>query len=331
MKNLKLKLTYNTVLVIILVALIVLFGFIIPGGRFFDPKILLNTVTDVAYLGIMALPMTFIIITSGIDLSVGFMMTASAMVFSKTLELTSNISISIIIGLLSGLLFGLLNGVIIGNTKIPPLIATLATMSIFQGITWFIGGSHSFSSDNVLVKIGNNKIAGIIPNQLIILLVIFIIFDIVQRKTTLGRNVHSIGFNENCVEYSGISTKKIKIIIYGLCGLMCAFAGFMFMGRSFEINSTTALNMNLEVITLVVLGGTSTSGGVGSIRGTVVATLIIGVLKKGLALYGLSGDVYNFILGAVLVVSLIVFAQIERKKKINSRKLAESALKSSMA
>lgn len=330
MKGLKLKLTYNTVLVIILVALVILFGVLIPGGRFFDPKILLNTVTDVAYLGIMALPMTFIIITTGIDLSVGFMMTASAMIFSKTLQLTSNVFISVVIGLLCGLLFGLLNGVIIGNTKIPPLIATLATMSIFQGITWFIGGSHSFPSDSYLVKVGNYKIAGIIPSQLIILLAIFIIFDIVQRKTTLGRNVHSIGFNENCVDYSGISTKKIKIIIYGLCGLMCAFAGFMFMGRSFEINSTTALNMNLEVITLVVLGGTSTAGGVGSIRGTVVATLIIGILKKGLALYGLSGDVYNFILGAVLVVSLIVFAQIERKKKINSRKLAESTLKTSI-
>lgn len=321
MKN-KFRISNNIILLVVLIALIIMFGVLVPDGIFFMPQVLIGTTSDIAYLGVMALPMTFIILTAGIDLSVGFLMTASAMVFSKVFVATENLLIAIAAAIAAGMIFGFINGIIVAKTKIHSWLVSLATMYIFQSVTWFIGGSHSYAPGNGLVDFGTGKIAGIIPNQLIVLIVCFVIFEILDTRTTLGRYLHAIGHNEEAVIFSGVNAKMIQCLIFVMMGVMCAIAGLMFLGKSWEVNQTTALNMNIEVITLVVLGGTSVAGGVGSIRGTFIATLIIGVLKKGLALMGMSGDVYNFILGAVLVVSLIAFAYLEVRKKLASREMA---------
>lgn len=327
------KISYPAILTIILIALIAFFAIIIPDGIFLKPRVLLGTTLDVVYLGIMALPMTFILLTGGIDLSVGFLMAAAGMLCSAVFGETGNLVFAVLVALIAGTLGGALNGLVVAKTKIPPFIATLGTMSIFNGITWFIGGSHSFDSANALVELGSDRYFGIIPSQLILLIVVFLIFDYVHNKSTLGRYLHAIGYNETAVKYSGVNTAKIKFGIYTLSGFMCGFAALTFFGRSFEINSTTGLNMNIDVITLVVLGGTSVMGGVGTIRGTLIACLIIGVLRKGLSLMGASGDVYNIVLGGVLVVSLIAFAYLEKRKKSISRtnairNLTESAISS---
>lgn len=313
------KLSYSAILTIILIALVLFFALIIPNGVFLKPRVLLGTTTDVVYLGLMALPMTFIILTGGIDLSVGFLMAASGMLCSYVFKSTDSLPLAIFVALASGTIGGAINGFIISRTKIPAFIATLGTMSVFFGVTWFIGGSHSFTSSSWLVQTGSARFFGSLPSQLIVLVIMFLIFDFVHNKSTLGRYLHAIGFNENAVRFSGVNTERIKFGIYTLSGFMCGFAALTFFGRSFEINTTTGLNMNIEVITLVVLGGTSVMGGVGSIRGTFVACLIVGVLRKGLSLMGASGDVYNFVLGGVLVASLIAFAYLEARKKIASR------------
>lgn len=318
----KLHISNNMILFVILILLIVLFGVMIPDGIFFNPSVLIGTTSDIAYLGIMALPMTFIILTAGIDLSVGFLMTASAMVFSKVFTMTESLMAGIMASLAAGILFGFLNGILVAKTKIHSWLVSLGTMYIFQSVTWFIGGSHSYAPGNALIDFGTGKIAGIIPNQLIILLICFVIFELLDTKSTLGRYLHAIGHNESAVIYSGVNAKMIQCLIFVMMGVMCALAGLMFLGKSWEVNQTTGLNMNIEVITLVVLGGTSVAGGVGSVRGTFIATLIIGVLKKGLALMGMSGDVYNFILGAVLIVALIAFAYLEVRKRLASREMA---------
>ncbi|WP_251391735.1 ABC transporter permease [Mediterraneibacter agrestimuris] len=318
----KLHISNNMILFVILILLIILFGVLIPDGIFFNPSVLIGTTSDIAYLGIMALPMTFIILTAGIDLSVGFLMTASAMVFSKVFTMTESLTVGIIAALAAGMLFGFLNGILVAKTKIHSWLVSLGTMYIFQSVTWFIGGSHSYAPGNALIDFGTGKIAGIIPNQLIILLICFLIFELLDTKSTLGRYLHAIGHNESAVIYSGVNAKMIQCLIFVMMGVMCALAGLMFLGKSWEVNQTTGLNMNIEVITLVVLGGTSVAGGVGSVRGTFIATLIIGVLKKGLALMGMSGDVYNFILGAVLIVALIAFAYLEVRKRLASREMA---------
>ncbi|SPT69004.1 ABC transporter permease [Anaerobiospirillum thomasii] len=325
------KLSYPVILTVILIGLIAFFAVIIPNGVFLKPRVLLGTTTDVVYLGLMALPMTYIILTGGIDLSVGFLMASAGMLCSFVFKTTENLPLAIFVCLFAGIVGGALNGLVVSKTKIPPFIATLGTMSVFNGITWFIGGSHSFVSSSSLVQIGSLRFFGSLPFQLIVLVVVFLIFDFIHNRSSLGRYLHAIGYNENAVNFSGVNTSRVKFGIYTLCGFMCGFSALTFFGRSFEINSTTGLNMNIEVITLVVLGGTSVMGGVGTIRGTFIACLIVGVLRKGLSLMGASGDVYNFVLGGVLVLSLISFAYLEKKKKMVSRSnaiknLTESAV-----
>ena len=317
----KMKISYEFIMFLILAALIVLFG-ILTGGIFFDPAVILGTTSDIAYLGIMAMPMTFVILTSGIDLSVGFMMVSSAMVFSVVYQATGyHILFAVLACLASGFVFGSINGVIAAKTKINPWLITMSTMYIFQSITWFFGTSYAFSTGYAITNFGYGTI-GIVPNQLIVLLISFAVFYILDKKTTFGRYIHAIGYNEHAVNYSGVNANKMKYFAYMIMGVVCSVSAMMYLGKSWQVNQTTAVNMNIEVIALVVLGGTSTAGGVGGVTGTLFAALIVGVLKRGLALMGLGGDVYNFVLGGVLIASLIMFAYLEKKKKIVSREMA---------
>ena len=317
----KMKISYEFIMFLILAALIVLFG-ILTGGIFFDPAVILGTTSDIAYLGIMAMPMTFVILTSGIDLSVGFMMVSSAMVFSVVYQATGyHILFAVLACLASGFVFGSINGVIAAKTKINPWLITMSTMYIFQSITWFFGTSYAFSTGYAITNFGYGTI-GIVPNQLIVLLISFAVFYSLDKKTTFGRYIHAIGYNEHAVNYSGVNANKMKYFAYMIMGVVCSVSAMMYLGKSWQVNQTTAVNMNIEVIALVVLGGTSTAGGVGGVTGTLFAALIVGVLKRGLALMGLGGDVYNFVLGGVLIASLIMFAYLEKKKKIVSREMA---------
>lgn len=326
----KLKMSYELVMVLILILMIAVFG-LMTDGAFFKPSIMIGCTADVAYLGVQAMAMTLIILTAGIDLSVSYQMVCSAMVCAWTFNKLSGamgmgtvpaILIAIVACVLSGFVFGGINGIIAAKTPINPWLITMSTMYIFQAISWFFGTSFAFSAGNPVVDIGNTKLGGIVPTQLIILLIVFLVFWTLEKKTTFGRYVHAIGYNENAVNYSGVNAGKIKFWIYTLGGLMSSLAALMYMGRSWQVNQETGMNMNIEVIALVVLGGTSTAGGVGGVTGSLLACLIIGVLKKGLALMGLPGTVYNFVVGIVLIGSLILFAYLEKRKKLVSRKMA---------
>jgi ribose transport system permease protein/rhamnose transport system permease protein len=137
----------------------------------------------------------------------------------------------------------------------------------------------------------------------------------VYARGTLGRNLRGIGFNENVLIFSGIKTKRVLLFIYTLCGLMCAIAALIYLGRLSSAKTSMGNDLNLQVITAVVLGGTSIMGGVGSVVGTFIGVLIIGVLRKGFTLINFSGNIFNFTLGLMLIVALIVFALLEERKK----------------
>ena len=322
------KVSYEIIMVLILAVMIAVFG-ILTNGLFFRPATMIGCTADVAYLGVQAMAMTLIILTSGIDLSVSYQMVCSAMVcawcfnaFSVSMGAGPAIALAVVACILSGFVFGGVNGIIAKHTPINPWLITMSTMYIFQAISWFFGTSFAFSAGNPVVDIGNAKLGGIVPTQLLVLLLTFAVFWALEKRTTFGRYVHAIGYNENAVNYSGVDAGKMKFWVYTLGGLMSAVAALMYLGRSWQINQETGVNMNIEVIALVVLGGTSTAGGVGGVTGSLLACLIIGVLKKGLALMGLPGTVYNFIVGIVLICSLIFFAYLEKRKKMVSRKMA---------
>ena len=312
------RVTYQMVLGALLVALIALFGIIEPV--FFYPDVLFDVTSIVGEIGIMALAMTFIITTGGIDLSVGFNLQLSAIVFGAVLAASGSLALAIILALASGTLCGFLNGLVISKTKIPPLVTTLATLSLFRGISMIIAGTNSFSGFPAgFKKISTTLLFGVVPIQFIYFIVLFILFNLFYERGRLGRNLKGIGFNENVLLFSGIKTKRILLFIYTLCGFMCAGAALIYLGRLSSAKTSMGNDLNLQVITAVVLGGTSIVGGVGSVTGTFIGVLIIGVLRKGFTLLNFSGNIFNFTLGVILVISLIAFALLEERKKKVSR------------
>jgi len=322
--RIKFGFNYQVMLGILLVVLIVGFGLIEPV--FFYPDVLFDVTAIVGEIGIMALAMTFIITTGGIDLSVGYILQLSAIVFGAVFAASGNLPLAIVLALLTGTASGFLNGIIISRTKIPPLVTTLATMNLYRGLSMIIAGTNSYSGfPAVFKKFSTIMIFGVIPIQFIYFLVFFIIFNLFYVRGSLGRNLRGIGFNENALVFSGIKTKRIKLFIYTLGGLMCAFAALVYLGRLSSAKTSMGNDLNLQVITAVVLGGTSTMGGVGSIAGTFIGVLVIGVLKKGFTLLNFSGNIFNFTLGVMLIVALIAFSVLERRNLLAGKTIAGRA------
>jgi len=310
----RLGVTYQLALFLLLVFLVVFFGVIQPV--FFDPDVFFNVTAIIGEIGIMALAMTFIITTGGIDLSVGYNLQLCAIVFGSVYARTHNVPEAAALAVLCGIACGFLNGLIISRTKIPPLVTTLATMNLFRGISMIVAGSQTYAGFPASFKaISTTELFGIVPIQFIYYLVLFMIFGLFYAKGTLGRNLKGIGFNENVLVFSGINTKRTLLFIYTLAGLMCAGASLIYLGRLSAATTSMGNDLNLQVITAVVLGGTSIMGGIGSISGTFIGTLIIGVLRKGFTLLNFSGNIFNFTLGVILIVALIAFALLEERKK----------------
>ena len=312
--SLKVRVTYQAALGLLLVALIVFFGLIQPV--FFHPEVLFDATSIVGEIGIMALAMTFIITTGGIDLSVGYILQLCAIIFGVVIKETGSLSLAMMAALASGTACGFINGFIISRTKIPPLVTTLATLNLFRGISFIIAGINSYSGfPEGFKKISTFLVFGVVPIQFFYFIVLFIFFHLVYARGTLGRNLKGIGFNENVLIFSGIKTKRVLLFIYTLCGLMCAIAALIYLGRLSSAKTSMGNDLNLQVITAVVLGGTSIMGGVGSVVGTFIGVLIIGVLRKGFTLINFSGNIFNFTLGLILIIALIVFALLEERKK----------------
>ena len=306
---------YQIVLALVLVGLVIFFG-LLEDGIMFKPRVLFGLTANIVEIGLMALPMTFIILTGGIDLSVGSTMALSGIMLGWLYKATGNIVLAIIISLLTGLACGILNGIIIAKTRIPALVTTLATYSLYYGIARIISGTKIFSQfPKGFALLANNRIFGFLPYQFLLFIFASILFLIAYKKTVIGVYLRGIGLNEKAIKFAGIDAKKIKLYIYSLSGLVSALAGIVYLMRLPAAKPDMGINLNIETITAVVLGGTNINGGKGSIVGTFTGILILGVLRKGMQLIGLGGDVYNFILGLVLVICLIGFSLTENNRK----------------
>ncbi len=312
--------SYQGALLALLVFLIVLFGLLEPV--FFHPNVLFNVTAIIGEIGIMALAMTFIITTGGIDLSVGYILQLSAIVFGSVYGSSHSLAQAIAAAMLCATACGFLNGIIISKTKIPPLVTTLATMNLYRGLSMIVAGSQTYSGfPEGFKQISTINLFGIVPIQFTYFLVLFLAFALFYSKGTLGRNLKGIGFNEQVLVFSGINTKRSLLFIYTLCGFMCGLGALIYLGRLSAATTSMGNDLNLQVITAVVLGGTSIMGGIGSVAGTFIGVLIIGVLRKGFTLLNFSGNIFNFTLGVILIIALVAFALLEERKRTSQRRL----------
>lgn len=297
-------LRHETILAILLV--LVLFVLAQQTDRFFTVPNLLNQGRLMTEVGLIALPMTFVIITGGIDLSVGSILGLCAIllgVFWHNLGIP--LPIAMVLAPAVGALCGLVNGLIITRFKVPPLIATLATLALYRGLAEGISQARSVRGyPDWFFVLGQGEVLGV-PTQLWIFIALAIVTGLVLTFTTFGRSTYAIGANETAARFSGINVDRTKLLIYTATGLVSGLAAVIFVSRVSTTRSDMGTGVELDVITAVVLGGTSIFGGRGTILGTVVGLVLVQALKNGLALSGVKGDGTIVVIGLVLILAIL--------------------------
>ena len=301
----------GVLLIILIVALLLLST---QTDKFLTRENILNQGRFMTEVGLVALPMTFIIITGGIDLSVGSMLGLSAVVLGYTWQnLGFPLELAILTSLVTATIAGFINGWFIVRVGVPPLIMTLATLALYRGLAEGIAQARSARGyPEWFFQLGQRDLLGV-PTQLWILIVTAIIAAIILARTPFGRSLYAIGNNETAARFSGIPVGRNKMLIYAFSGLMAGLAGYIFVSRVSTTRSDMGTGLELDVIAAVVLGGTSIFGGTGSIPGTIIGVVLIQLLKNGLSLTGVTGDSTIIVMGTVLILSILVNNFIQRR------------------
>jgi rhamnose transport system permease protein len=306
-------LRHETILALLTVG--ALFTLAMLSDRFFTASNLLNQGRLMSEIGLIALAMTFIIVTGGIDLSVGSILGLTAIllgVFWKNLGLP--LPLAAIAAIACGTASGFANGLIITRFKVPPLIATLGTLALYRGLAEGISEARSVRGyPEWFFFLGQGEILGV-PVQLWILGIATVIAAVILGMTPFGRAVYAIGANETAARFSGIRVDSAKLWIYTAAGFLSALAAIIFVSRVTTTRSDMGTGWELDVITGVVLGGTSIFGGKGTIIGTALGLILIQALKNGLALSGVKGDGTIVVIGLVLIAAILASALIDRNK-----------------
>lgn len=287
-----------------LIVIIIIMGILNPIFLSFEN--LLNILLQASVISIVSVGMTFIIISGGIDVSVGSIVAFSGMILGYLLQMNVSFTTAILLCLFSGFFCGMINGFAIARFSVPPFIATLGMMSAARGAALMVNGGRSFSgfSDDFLM-IANGTLIGV-PAPIILMFTVALIAYIFLRFTYWGKHLYAIGGNPKAAWLSGIPVKLYLIGVYAVSGLLCAIASVILSSR---LNSTQPIAGNfyeLDAIATVVIGGASFSGGQGSVVGTIIGVLILAVLKNGLSILNVPSFVQQITIGAVIVGAVII-------------------------
>ena len=293
-----------------LIVLVIFVTFLNPS--FISATNLLNLLRQVSTNALIAFGMTFVIITGGIDLSVGSTLALSSALTAGMIVSGLDPLLAMIIGVGIGFVLGAVNGLLITKGKMAPFIATLATMTIFRGLTLVFTDGKPITGigDSFIFKfMGRGYLFGI-PFPVILTLVFFAILFMLLHKMTFGRKTFAIGGNEKAAYIAGIKSDRIKVLIYAISGMMASISGIIITSRLNSAQPTAGTSYEMDAIASVVLGGTSLSGGRGRIVGTLIGALIIGTLNNGLNLLGVSSFYQQVVKGIVIIIAVLI----DRKK-----------------
>jgi rhamnose transport system permease protein len=267
-----------------------------------------RTSSDFMEMGLMMLPMVFIIITGNVDLSVASMLGMTASCLGLLHINGVNIWLAAAIAMALGVLAGLLNGYLITRLKVPALVITLGTYAFYRGIAYvMLGDQAARDYPASFAYLGQGKVPGTpLPFSVLLFTVMAIIFGLVLHKTAFGRYLYAIGSNQDAVVYSGVSVARVKIIIFLLSGVMSALAGMVIAARFGSTRPDIGLGLELSVITATVLGGVDINGGKGTMIGAILSLLLIGLLRFGMGLLNIQGQVQSVVIGLLLIFSILL-------------------------
>ncbi|MEM7023860.1 MAG: ABC transporter permease [Pseudomonadota bacterium] len=312
---------------IFLLVLMAVFALLEP--RFLHPLNLFNVMRQVSITGLIALGMTFVILTAGIDLSVGSLLALAGLVAAAVAKggtadrftvgaaqeaVGGGWFLAMLAAICVGLVGGLLQGTAITRLKVPPFVVTLGGLSAFRGAALlFADGGPISGFDEAYRWWGQGKI-GQVPVPVIIFLAFAVLAHIVLRYTRFGRHVYAVGGNPEAARLSGLNAQRITLLVYVIIGFFCGLAGFVLSARLNSAEAVAGIGYELTVIASVVIGGTSLFGGIGSVFGTVIGSILIGVLINGLVLMNVSSYVQQIVIGVIIVLA-VAFDQFAKSRR----------------
>lgn len=297
-----------------LIALFVLLIFFsVATEGFLSSTNIFNILRQVAVNGIAAVGMTMVIITGGIDISAGSMMGVASVCCATLMVSGVHPVFAVVLVLVLGLIIGLCHGFFVHNVNLPPMITTLATMGILRGITYIISGGLPVYGFPEKFNIIGQGYVGPIPVPVIIMVICFIIGWFILEKTAFGRYVYGVGSNIEASRLSGINVSRVMYGVYGLCGMLSAMAGVVLLSRVNSGQPKAGESYEMDIITAVVLGGVSTSGGEGRIRNVIVGLLLMGVLLNGMVMMNIPDYYQRVVKGCVLLLA-ISYDKISQKR-----------------
>jgi ribose transport system permease protein len=289
----------------------------VSTSEFLTSDNLLSVFRQFSFIGIMAIGQVMVIVTGGIDLSVGsvfaFAGVTSAFAMAK---LGLGVPVGLLVGVVSGLAFGLMNGLFITRLRLPPFIATLGTLSIARGLSYALTGGFPIPDLPPVFKFIGQGYIGIIPFPVILLVLLGAIFTFFLNRTVLGRRIYATGSNEEAARVSGVNTKRIKLVVYSLSGILAGIAGMATAARLGVAQSTAGAGYELDCIAAVIIGGASVTGGVGTVFGAILGAAIMGVLKNGLILLSVSAYWQQTVIGAVIIIA-VTFDLLRQRSRLS--------------
>lgn len=304
-------------MIYLILAIMIVAISVLSGGSFLRFRNIMNVLRQVTITGTLAVGMTLVLITGGIDLSVGAVMAFAGVISADLAHAESGIPlfVPILVGVLIGLLFGAASGALISFLNAPPFIVTLGMTSIARGCAYiYTQGSPIIDLSDGFEFIGQGTVGGV-PFPVFIFIGFIILFAYILHFTKLGRYIFATGNNEAAAIASGVKTKLVKMFVYCACSALAGYAGLLLASRTNSAVPNAANGYELDAIASAVIGGTSTAGGVGSMYGTIVGILILGILSNGLDLLNVSSYIQQVVKGVVIILAVLL--DVMNKKRSN--------------
>jgi len=290
--------------------LVVALAFI--SDSFFTIQNIINIIRQASINGVLALGMTMVVLTAGIDLSVGSLLGITAMIQALLLSGGAPIGVAILLGIAAGALLGYVNGLLVTRIRIPPFIATLGMMVLLRGVTLIISGGKPVTGLPDGFRYFGAGTIGIVPLPIIIMVALYVIGSVVLRRTIVGERIYAVGDNITAARYADIAVRRYVTLTYVISGVMCVIAGIMLIGRLDSAQPTIGQGYELDAIAALVIGGVSLSGGIGTLEGTFTGAIIISVINNGMNILNIPSFYQQIVKGVIIILSLLLHTSLRR-------------------
>lgn len=300
-------------LVFVIIGICIIMSFL--SSVFFSQANIINILRQISMNGIIAVGMTFVILTGGIDLSVGSVVAMTSVICGYALENGSNWFVACVLAILVSLAFGVFNGVMVAYVGFQPFIATLATCTMGSGMALAFSNGKPYTITDATFKAIGQGYVGIIPIPVIILAVVVIIGMIILKTTTFGRYVFAIGGNKNAAKLSGVRTRRVELMVYVIAAICASIAGMILSARISSGQPTSGEGYELDAIAATAIGGTSMNGGTGSLVGTICGFIILGLMTNSMTLLNINSFYQEIAKGVLIIIAVFIDMSTGKGKK----------------